>query len=134
MSYYRTSEAQNAAEALNEIISNFSDTEIAPRAAFQLGKFYFSQFTRNQLKYETVPQKQFEVTADQVISSLLLVKEKFPKSELTDDAVFLAGEFYLFQKNRTRAAEFFSMISKNWPRSNKAAAALEKLKELSLQK
>lgn len=49
--------------------------------------------------------------------------ERFPQSPYADNALFLAGRMAVDHSNFAEAIKYFSMIEKNYPRSNKVVAA-----------
>ena len=52
--------------------------------------------------------------------------DAYPNTDLTDNAMYWIGESHYAQKKYKEAIEDFTKVIKQWPKSDKAAAALLK--------
>jgi len=139
MSYYRMKRYLRTVREFELVLSAYPESEIAPNAAFQIGKLYFITYTKNSLGYYYAEEEKDDdyadeeilvINPDDVIQALMYVQRNYPESSFVDDAYFLIGQLYEINKNYSQAREYYEKILDEFPESNKSHEAKRRLNEL----
>ncbi|MBI4551029.1 MAG: tol-pal system protein YbgF [Candidatus Latescibacteria bacterium] len=85
------------------------------------------QFVDPELLYNTASADYQRGNYDLALSVFSQFVQRFPDSELADNAQFWIGECYYAQKQYTQATEAYNTVLTKYPKGNKVAAALLKL-------
>lgn len=137
--HQKTQRHKEAKAAFDKLMKNYPDSKFFQRAKFQfayssyklsLGPKYDQQQTESAVK-------EFQEFANETEDEELKKQAQEIIAELTDkqaEHAFAIAEFYRKLNKITSAVVYYEQIIKNYPQSNWAQAAKEKLQELQANK
>ncbi|MCP5008080.1 MAG: outer membrane protein assembly factor BamD [Planctomycetes bacterium] len=130
--YYQMSQFENAKDAYNEVLENYSNSEWVPYAQFRIPYCKLSNIRIQERNYELLDQSRDgfqEYLANNpqgsLVPSALKIIEEIDIARAERD--YRAGEFYLRQKRQDAGAIYFESVIKEFPDTEWADLAREKL-------